>query len=344
MSVAAATVVVCAYTLDRWTDLVASVRSAAAQVRDQDELVLVVDHNPDLLARAEAELVPQVPRLVVRPNERKRGLSGARNTALEHARGDVVVFLDDDASATPGWLAQLLEPYADPAVLGVGGAARPIWPDGHDRPGTLPEGAAGRGVLDWVVGCTYDGQPTVPADVRNLMGCNMSMRTAEAIAAGGFSEDLGRVGRTPLGCEETELCIRMAGVTPGGRFVFVPTALVEHHVSLDRLRWRYLLRRGYAEGLSKATVAGQVGQDRALATERGYAARVLPRAVLTGVAGAVRGPRRATSAEGAVAVVACLAATAGGYARGRVAAATGRAPRLGSPTAGPLAPAAPSGA
>ena len=33
----------------------------------------------------------------------RRGLSGARNTAIEHTTEDIVVFLDDDASASPTW-------------------------------------------------------------------------------------------------------------------------------------------------------------------------------------------------------------------------------------------------
>ncbi|MDO8106007.1 glycosyltransferase [Isoptericola sp. b441] len=330
----AVTVVVCAYTLDRWQDLVASVRSAAAQQPTPDELVLVVDHNPELLERASRELQPEIPGLEVIANERRKGLSGARNTALERASGEVVVFLDDDASASDGWLASLLEPYGRPDVLGVGGSAAPRWPTGLSRPATLPEGSHGRGVLDWVVGCTYEGQPLSQAPVRNLMGCNMSMRVRPALDAGGFSEDLGRVGRTPLGCEETELCIRMQQRRPDGRFLFEPSASVRHRVSPDRLTWSYLLHRGYAEGLSKATVAGQVGQDQALETERGYVARVLPGAVLRGLGRAVRGPGRRNGAEGAAAVVACLAATAAGYARGRVAAATGRTSFASRPALG----------
>ena len=66
-----------------------TVRSAAPL-----EVLLVVDHNDALLDRAAMRWGPPVR---VMPNEEGRGLSGARNTGVGHAEGDVAVFLDDDA-------------------------------------------------------------------------------------------------------------------------------------------------------------------------------------------------------------------------------------------------------
>ncbi|SDT19685.1 Glycosyltransferase, GT2 family [Friedmanniella luteola] len=321
MTSVTAAVVVCAYTLERWDDITEALASAARQDRAPDELWLVVDHNDELFERAGRELVAVHPELKVLPNLRTRGLSGARNTALEHVTTDIVVFLDDDAAAaTTDWLGRLLEPYRDERVIAVGGSAVPRWPEGQGRPRTLPVGrGTARGELDWVVGCTYRGQPETQQGVRNLMGCNMSFRREVFTAAGGFGEHLGRVGKTPLGCEETELCIRAQRTRSGSSIIFQPTAEVRHHVSLDRLTWRYLLRRCYAEGLSKAAVSRMVGQDQALSTERRYASRVLPAAVLREVASAVSpGPgHRGPHLHGAAAVVLGLAATTIGYVRGR---------------------------
>lgn len=322
-------VVVCAYTTERWGDLNAALSSAAGQQPAPDELLLVVDHNDILLARAQRELVPVLPGLRVISSRRKQGLSGARNTALEEVRSEVVVFLDDDADAEPGWLAALTAPYADSSVIAVGGVAKPVWPDEEPRPVTLPSNDSWtsvsendwsvRGELDWIVGCTYAGQPLVASTVRNLMGCNMSMRRSVFAAVGGFSEHLGRVGRTPLGCEETELCIRAQAAEPGSKIVFVPQARVRHHVSRDRLTWRYLWHRSYAEGLSKAAVASLVGSSAALASERRYATDILPRGVLRCIAGTVRGPSRRIHALGAVAIVTGLSVTTLGYLRGKAA-------------------------
>lgn len=223
-------VVVCAYTLERWDNLCAALWSAAGQQPAADELWLVVDHNAQLQARAEAELLPRLPRLRVIANARQKGLSGARNSALEQTGAEVVAFLDDDAVAEPGWLSWLTAPYDDAQVIAAGGVAKPRWPTSQpERPVTLPSAGpdhawAVRGELDWVVGCTYAGQPTELTPVRNLMGCNMSFRRSVFAEVGGFSEHLGRVGKVPLGCEETELCIRAAAVFSRSLIVLEPRA------------------------------------------------------------------------------------------------------------------------
>jgi GT2 family glycosyltransferase len=325
-------VVICAYTLDRWDELCASIASAARQTPRPEEILLVVDHNDVLLQRAQREVAPEQPLLRVVANSRKQGLSGARNTALEEVSAEVVVFLDDDATAEDGWLAALLTHYDRADVIAVGGVATPRWPSGEHRPVTLPtEGPTARGELDWVVGCTYAGQPTTAQPVRNLMGCNMSFRREVFATVGGFSEDLGRVGKTPLGCEETELCIRARRAYPGTEIIFEPRAGVQHQVSTDRLSWGYLRRRCYAEGLSKAAVSGLVGSDQALETERGYALRVLPRGLWRELRhAATRSGHRRTDLAGAAAIVLGLAETVRGYARARATQAklSGTAPAL----------------
>jgi glucosyl-dolichyl phosphate glucuronosyltransferase len=333
MPAVTATVVVCVYTEERWDDIVAAVASVAAQDVAAAETLVIVDHNPALLSRALQELGPRGVRVL--SNAQKQGLSGARNTAIAEASGDVVVFLDDDAAARPGWLAALLAPYSDPTVAAVGGVAHPRWP--VNRPRVLPSAAPydpnATGELDWIVGCTYTGQPLRQSDVRNLMGCNMSFRREVFARVGGFAEDIGRIGKNPLGCEETELCIRARQAYQRAgekiRIVFEPAAVVDHRVSADRVEWAYLRRRSWSEGLSKAAVSRLVGSDDALSTERSYVARVLPTAVLREL--------KEGRVSSAAAVVTALACTTAGYVRGKLPGAMSgvRLPAAAAPTARP---------
>jgi GT2 family glycosyltransferase len=313
-----ATVVICVYTEKRWDDIVAAVGSVAAQDVRALETLVIVDHNAVLLSRAQQEFGPRGVRVL--PNAHKQGLSGARNTAIAEAAGDVVVFLDDDAEARPGWLAALLAPYSDPTVAAVGGVAHPRWPTNRPRvlPGAVPYDPNATGELDWIVGCTYTGQPERQAEVRNLMGCNMSFRREVFDRVGGFAEDIGRIGKNPLGCEETELCIRARQAYQRAgekiRIMFEPAAAVDHRVSDDRVEWAYLRRRSWAEGLSKAAVSKLVGSDDALATERSYVAKVLPAAVLREI--------KEGRVSSAAAVITALACTTAGYVRGKLPGAT----------------------
>ncbi|MGZ4689999.1 MAG: glycosyltransferase family 2 protein [Acidimicrobiia bacterium] len=297
-------VVVCAYTTERWADLVAALASLAAQDPSPDQIILVTDHNHELANRARAEL----PDVCVIENQSRKGLSGARNTGLAHSTADVVAFLDDDAVALPGWLDALSSAYADPTVVGVGGAAIPVWPG--PAPRWLPD------EFCWVIGCSWIGLPEAPAGVRNLIGCNMSFRREVFDEIGAFTLGIGRVGKRPVGCEETELCIRLHQHRPDALILYDPRVRVLHKVSSDRRRWSYFRARCYAEGLSKALVAGRVGSSDGLASERSYVLRTLPLGVVRGCSEGLRGRDPAGFAR-AGAIVAGLAITATGYARGR---------------------------
>jgi GT2 family glycosyltransferase len=291
-------VVVCAYTEDRWDDLVGSVESVRA-LPETTEVVLVVDHCETLLVRSRARWDD----VVVVPNSLRRGLSGARNTGVAVSRGDLVAFLDDDATADALWLAHLLAPFADAGVVGVGGHATPRWPAGSDA--FYPPEAL------WVVGCSHRGLPTSTADVRNVIGCSMAFRRDAVVAVGGFSLDTGRVGTVPLGGEETDLCIRIRQADPSARVVLEPRADVSHRVTPSRVTVAYARRRGWGEGLSKAALSRQVGAGDALSSESDYLRRVVPAALLRELRQTGRG-----GAGRAAVLVTVVVATVLGYAAG----------------------------
>jgi GT2 family glycosyltransferase len=294
-------VVVCAYTLDRWEDLRAAIGSVRAQDRPADEIVLVVDHCRELHKLASASLTG----VRVVSNRGRKGLSGARNTGVGAAHGDVVAFLDDDAVAEEHWTDRLLAHYDDPRVVGVGGLVRPRWSTG--RPAWFPP------EFDWVVGCSYRGLPEWAAPVRNFIGANMSFRRAEVLSAGGFRTDLGRVGTRPLGCEETELCLRIAARRPDAVLLYEPAAAVNHRVPEARTQWVYFCSRCYAEGLSKALVARHTGSGAALSSERAYLKSTVPRAFARNLP-----PRRPGALRTLAALSAGVCVTVTGYAVGRI--------------------------
>ena len=294
-------VVICAWSEERWPQLVDAVASAHAQTVRPAEVIVAVDHNPALAARARVELDA-----TVIENDGVRGLSGTRNCGVRAAVGEIVAFLDDDAVAEPEWIERLVEGYGDPTVLGVGGSIEPRWAGA--RPARFPA------EFGWVIGCTYRGMPVSRGPVRNLIGANMSIRRDVLTAAGGFSDGIGRVGSLPVGCEETEFCIRARRREPDGRFIYEPSARVAHVVPRERATWRYFRRRCFAEGLSKASVAALEGSDAALATERRYVLRTLPRGVARGIRDALRGDP--SGLRRAALIVAGLALTSAGYAVG----------------------------
>ncbi|MEU3839991.1 glycosyltransferase family 2 protein [Streptomyces sp. NPDC028635] len=300
-------VVVCVYTEDRWEDILAAVSSVGAQSYPALETLLVVDHNPALHDRLVLEY-KEAPGVRVLANAGPRGLSAGRNTGIAAARGEVIAFLDDDAVAERHWLAYFAQGYADPRVMAVGGRTVPVWASGR-RPAWFPE------EFDWVVGCAYKGLPRGRAEVRNVLGGNASFRRAAFDAAGGFATGIGRDGdRRPLGCEETELCIRLGRARPDAVLLLDDRAVIHHRVPGARERFAYFRSRTYAEGLSKALVARSVGAGKGLESERRYTTRVLPAGIARGLRDALL--RRPGGAARAGAIVAGVLTAAGGYVVG----------------------------
>ncbi|WP_220203008.1 glycosyltransferase family 2 protein [Reticulibacter mediterranei] len=310
-------VIICAYTEERWDDLVAAVASLRRQTLLPSEIIIVIDHNKQLFERARAQFADAT----VVENKAARGLSGARNTGLEIARGDLIAFLDDDAEAAPDWLERLCDCSTDPKVLGVGGTVVPRWLG--KRPNWFPS------EFYWVVGCTYQHIPDQPIVVRNPYGGCTCIKQEVFQTIGGFREGIGRIGTVPMGGEETELSIRATQHWPEKVFLYEPRALIYHRIPAQRARWHYFLSRCYAEGISKATITKFVGAKDSLSSERAYTTQMLPRGVCKGITDALL-RRDPSGFLRAGAIIAGLVTTTAGYVKGSL-------KRQPLPTASPAA-------
>jgi GT2 family glycosyltransferase len=303
-SIPSRTVIVCAYTLERWVLTERCLQAVLDQEPRADQVVAVIDHNPEL-----AELMAaRFPTVSVVANAGSPGLSAARNTGIDHARGDLVAFIDDDAEPAPGWLARLSASFADDSILVAGGRAIAAWETG--QPSWFPD------EFLWVVGCSYRGQP-VSGEVRNPLGCNMAFRRSVFARVGGFDLTVGRVGTLPIGGEETELCLRIRRLIPDGRMILVEGADVHHFVPASRARFGYFIRRCFHEGVSKAVLRG-LADEGALSTERDYVRTTLTGAVGRRLRRIATLDRPLASIAGIVAVGLGLAAASFGYALGRL--------------------------
>lgn len=298
-------VIICAYTEERWDALATAIESVCAQTLAAREIVVVIDHNTALLEQVQRSF----PTVLAVPNSQQHGLSGARNSGIAVAQGSIVAFLDDDAAAATDWLEHVRAAYRDPQVMGAGGAIIPSWETA--RPAWFPE------EFDWVVGCTYRGMPQTATSVRNLIGANMSFLRSMLLELGGFQHGIGRVGKRPLGCEETELCIRAHQCWPYRTLRYLPQAQVFHLVPTTRGTWAYFWARCYAEGLSKALVTRLVGSQDGLSSERSYALHTLPQSVVRNAATAVA-QRNLAGVQRASAITTGLTITVTGYVIGHL--------------------------
>jgi glycosyltransferase involved in cell wall biosynthesis len=303
MSISDTSVVICAYTEERWDDLQEAILSVQHQTLPALEVIIVIDHNPALLERVRAEL----PGVTPVENAMPKGVSGARNSGVARAKGTWVAFLDDDAVALPDWLEQFNVSFQDPRTLGVGGQTVLQWV-GCTRPGWLPE------EFNWVLGGTYRGMPEKTAIVRNVWTGNMTIRRQVFDSVGGFRLGFGKVGKESSP-EDTDLCIRAQQQWPDGVWVYQPLAKVAHKVPQRRATWHYFSWRCFNEGLGKAHLARMVGSKIGLQDERHHTLYTLPQGVICNLSdGWVR--KDAGGVLRAGAIIAGFALTSAGYLKG----------------------------
>ena len=299
-------VVICAYTEERWDHLVRAVESVQRQEGVPREIIVVIDYNMSLFQRVRMD----IPGITVLANSGPKGVSGARNTGIVEASGEFIACLDDDAVAEPGWLERLSAGCSDAMVLGAGGTIKPQW-EGI-RPHWFPE------EFYWVVGCSYSSMPTRPVQIRNLWGGCMCVRREVFEAVGGFRSDIGHIGKYVLSGEETEFCIRAKQRYPHRKFLYQPQASIYHFIPIQRATWHYFLTRCYAEGLSKAVVTRYVGAKDSLSSESFYTLKVLSPGILRGIADCVL-RRDKTGLQRLAAILLGLATTIAGYLVGTIA-------------------------
>jgi GT2 family glycosyltransferase len=289
-------VVIPCHTERRWDSLVLAV--ASVRPERPAEIIVVVDHNPALLRRA----VEHLTGVTVLANRFQPGASGTRNTGALFAVTPLVAFLDGDARVHPGWLDRLVEPFADPSVVGTGGAIAPDWE--RTPPQWFPD------EFLWTVGGSYPGLPTRIAPVRNVWSANMAVRRDAFRAVDGFRDGFGKLGDRARP-EDTDLCLRLGRT--GGRWMYVPGAVVDHPVEAARGRFGFFVRRCFHEGRGKVQLARLLPGQRSLTSERDYLRHTVPHAVLTGLSRSLRGGGAAPAAR-AVAILAGVAAAAAGGA------------------------------
>ncbi|HLJ60908.1 MAG TPA: glycosyltransferase [bacterium] len=223
-------------TYNRANQLVPTLNSLLRQNTACDFEVVVVDNNSSDSTPAAVRSVDKV-RYVF---EGRQGLAYARNTGIAHSTGEIIVFVDDDATAAPNWLEELHKVYARfPDAWCVGGKIVLDLPDNLPRwfdpsvTGYLSELDLG----EEIVRVGYPGE---------LYGTNFSVARSAIARVGAFLPRLGRRGSLLRSGEDTEMCWRIQRA--GGGVFYNGRAVVVHRVPSSRLERRFFRNRAYWEG------------------------------------------------------------------------------------------------
>jgi glucosyl-dolichyl phosphate glucuronosyltransferase len=219
--------------------------------RDNFE-ILVIDNNSTDHTRAVVEEFSSsrpTPRYI---RETQQGLDYARNRAIAEARGEIIVFGDDDILVRPDWLAHMAVPImADAAgqrIGAVGGEVIPVFPDG------LPDW-----VREWHAPLNFRTD-TGPLDARHSpMGANLAFPAWVFKQLGGFHTALDRAAGNYFSGGDSEMIRRIRRA--GFEVWFSPNAAVQHQMPASRTTFRYARRHAFDSARSR--VIDRAGQPDA---------------------------------------------------------------------------------
>jgi len=252
-----ATLAIC--TLNRRADLVRTLQEIEKQESTSVWELLVIDngsHDGALEIARSFEKKGLLPMRVL--TEPRRGVSYARNRALQEGRGEILVFVDDDVDCDPKLLDAHLKAFNDLSIQATGGRIVPLLPDSTPSwlRASLHEETGGPTTRydygDEVREIRIKGEYAMP------ISCNLGLRRSLALELGGFRTDL---GFTPtgqrIGGEDTELMVRIGKA--GGRVLYLPDARVVHRVQPERATKVYYRTWNVAYGRASIKMREQPG-------------------------------------------------------------------------------------
>jgi glycosyltransferase involved in cell wall biosynthesis len=249
-----ATIAICTYNRAPW------LRQALAGMvmqdfpPDQFEILVVDNNSKDDTAAVVANFANQsaAPRRVV---ESRQGANFARNRALVEARGEIIVYADDDILVEPSWLRLLVAPFFGPnaqKIAAIAGEVVPVFPDGCP---------------DWVAG--FHGPQAFRADVGPIgttkvpMSANLAFRRDVLREVGGFDTSVTREGGALFSADENVVMRKLHRA--GYEAWFVPEACVQHQLPGNRTTFRYVARHAFGSARSRVVDrATQPGATRYL--------------------------------------------------------------------------------
>ena len=249
-----ASIVVCTYNrAESLRDTLAALRAQQAAPAREWEVIVVDNNSKDRTCALVQEARRGWPRLRYE-FEGAQGLSHARNHGIARARGDVILFTDDDVVPEPDWLETTLSGLEKYQADACGGYIAPIWET--PPPPWLTEWFYGFLAVRTDRTDDYPITDTSPTP----FGANMAFRRRVFDRVGLFDTSRGRKGKMLASGEDGEMFDRI--LTSGLKVAFLGSARVHHKVESFRLTKRYFRRWRFQTSRNIAQSRGLPGERR----------------------------------------------------------------------------------
>lgn len=242
-----ASVIVCTYNR---ADSLAHTLDCLAKQRDMESVqweVVVMDNNSKDRTRLFVEEKARHFSQLRYEFEGQQGLSHARNHAIACAKGQILLFTDDDVCPEPDWVHTILSLMDSYTADACGGYIAPVWE--APPPAWLTERFYGF----LAIKIETEQKAILPSASagETPFGANMAFRREVFERFGTFDTRRGRVGNVLASGEDSELFDRI--LAGGGKVMYFPQARVHHRVEAFRVRkgyfrrWRFQTSRNTAQ-------------------------------------------------------------------------------------------------
>lgn len=259
-------VIIC--TCNRTEKLLDAVSSVRNQTLDGSQYeIIVVNNGTEFDGRVSGKLWD-----VSVIEERRQGLSYARNTGAKAAKGRYLVFIDDDAVARPNLLELVKDAFDKHKKAGIVGGQILL----RAEPSCLDIVLPGHESVWSQYTVSYKRYREVSRQYEFPFGANFSVRHSVLDASGGFDESYGRIGDDFGGGEETALCFKTLKL--GYKIGIEPRAVVYHRVDRERFTKEHIRRtiragilttyRLYRDGYSPAAWDKSYAEERVRIAEK----------------------------------------------------------------------------
>lgn len=248
------TVAICTYNRARSLDRTLS-QMTRLQVPNNCQWELLVINN-NSIDDTEAVVAKYGDALPIRCMfEANQGLSYARNRAIAEAKGEFIVWTDDDVLVSENWLLEYLEGFKRHSnAVFFGGPIQPLFEG--PKPRWLN---ANFRVFGGAFGHINLGDEEIELSSRSTFpfGANMAVHkdVYEEIL---YNVEIGRIGAGMLSCEETVFFEEL--IKCGKKGIWLPRAKLEHCIPISNMTVRHVKRffRGYGQTLIRTNDKNEV--------------------------------------------------------------------------------------
>jgi glycosyltransferase involved in cell wall biosynthesis len=239
------TAIICTYNRARYVGKLLKSIAANDLAKTEYELLLVDNNCTDNTREVCEAFAAAHPDVIFRyTTESEQGLSAAKNRGIKEAKGDIIVYIDDDALVDPWYLRTYAEWFAThPETMACGGPIEPLYETSEP---------------DWMTPYTkalltawmnYGEKVREYPRGRYPGGGNAAYRKEVFEQVGGFNTALGRKGGNLMGSEEKDIFDKMH--TLNMQILYLPEPVLHHCIPQAKLEKPYFDRLTLQMGISE---------------------------------------------------------------------------------------------